>query len=480
MTWSNQLQRSLWQSATWVTAFGAVYLFSLDTALAQQIIYPIPLQQEWQQEFLEVTLENYRGLMEPALTPQEMDRLSNVRFEFPVGPHDQNFNFYSSSENRVVMPVASLLFFKDLAFAAAWLSLKGYSIIPLLDYASVFANGGLVRWPEEKRFPKDALGIPADAGSNAEVVKRYQEMVVDIVLFVLAHELGHIMQGFEEIGDYDRHCWEDRPKKKGRKKDSDCLRKLGRLRQVEQSADSFALELFRRINRPPLGLPIFFSITSRLQPVGEFALSNKDWDLWVLGKREHPLDGRRIQAAANFIAANRADFEKGLRNPATASTRITNSVSEFTKLASLVDDRSLFVTQADCTLTYGPEDLMPRKGAVLDVVPRDGERFVAKPWSGVYEGTVVGNKIGQSTAIRLILRRDGARLTGDTQYLCFRGRVDGSITGDMAAVRWTVGNIRRTLTMHAEAAGASIRATWRSDTDEGGDGTVTATRVSSP
>lgn len=457
MKWSNRLWRALWRWATLATVIGWVSAFGVDTTLAQELNYPIPLQQEWQEEFREFTLAHYQKLMQPALTEQEMDRLRNVRFEFPVGPHDQNFNFYSSANNRVLIPVASLLFFKDLAFASAWLSVNGYSTIPMLDYVSILSHGGLARWPREKRFPKDALGIPANADKNSKVMKRYEDILAGMVMFVVGHELGHLMHGFEGPNSKD----------------------LNRRRQSERNADHFALEIFRRMNWPPIPVSLFFAISSRQIPAAGFNGSEESWRSWV-SQRTHPLDGERIQAAARFIAANSNDFEKGFRNPSTAPAIIMKLVKEMSDLASLVDDRTLSMRQADCTLTYIPEDLLPRLGSVPDVVPRPGELFASGPLSGVYEGTVVGHKLGQSTAIRLILRRDGSLLTGDTQYLCFRGRVDGSITGNIAVVRWTIGNIRRMLTMQAEAEGATIRGTWRSDTDEGGDGAVTATRVSSP
>ncbi len=454
---SNGLWGALWRWVTFAAVAGWISAFGVDAALAQELNYPTALQQDWQQEFREFTLDHYQKLMQPALTPQEMERLRDVRFEFPVGPHDQNFNFYSSADKRVIMPVASLLFFKDLAFACAWLSVNGYSTMPVFDYVSILSHGGLARWPQEKRFPKDALGIPADAGKDPRVMKRYEDILAGMVMFVVGHELGHIMYGFEGPNSKD----------------------LERRRQSERDADHFALEIFRRMNWPPIPVSPFFTIISRQVPVAGFAGSEESWRSWI-NQRTHPLDGERIQAAARFIAANRPDFEKGYRNSSTAPLLLMQLINDMNKLARLVDDRSLAVTQADCTLTYIPEDLLPRKGDVLEVRPRPGERFASEPLSGVYEGTVVGHNLGESTAIRLILRRDGSRLTGDTQYLCFRGKLAGSITGHSAVVRWTVGNIRRMLTMQAEPEGTTIHGTWRSDTDAGGDGTVKATRLSAP
>jgi hypothetical protein len=446
------------RGAACLASFGAVYTFALGTAFAQQITYPLALQQEWQREFREFTLENYRGLMQPVLTPREAQRLRPVRFEFAVGPHDQTFNFSSYSDDRVLMPVASLLFFKDVALANAWLSVHGFSTLAVLDYVSIAAHGGLARWPQDRRLPREALGIPADAGKDPRVLARYEQYLLDIVLFVLGHELGHIMHGFEGPNSNDPE----------------------RRRQSERDADGFALELFRRMKRPPLGAPLFFATTARLLPVANFAGNRADWHSW-LTRRTHPLDGERIRAAVQFIDRHRADFEQGFKQPLLAGARLGGMSVELRALADNVDDVSASLTQADCAATYVPEDLLPRKGNFPEVGPRPGERFAAAPFSGVYEGTVVANKSGRSTAVRLVLRREGNRLTGDTQYLCFRGRVDGEIAGDTAFVRWYVGNIRRSISIRSDASGVGVNATWRSDDIAvGGDGSITATRVSLP
>jgi hypothetical protein len=439
-------------------AAAAVYAHTPGTACAQQISYPAALQQEWQQEFREFTLDNYRGLMQPVLTPQEAQRLRRVRVEFPVGPHDQGFNFFSSSDGRVIMPVASLLFFKDLALAHAWLSLHGYSTLVVLDYVSIAAHGGLARWPQDRRLPKEALGIPANAGKDPRVAARYEQYLLDIVLFVLGHELGHILHGFEGPTSKD----------------------FERRRQAERDVDRFALELFRRMRRPPLGAAIFFSTTSRQLPVAQVAGNPADWRAWS-EKRTHPLDGERIRAAAQFIDRHRGDFEQGFRQPALASALLAGMLAELRRLADTVDDISALLTHADCAATYLPEDLLPRKGNFPEVGPGPGERFPAAPFSGVYEGTVVANKSGRSTAVRLVLRREGNRLRGETQYLCFRGRVDGEIAGETAFVRWYVGDIRRSMSLRSDASGARVDATWRSDNFAvGGDGSLAATRVSLP
>lgn len=420
-----------------------------------QLEYPLALQQEWQQEFREFTLMNYRGLMQPLLTPAEARRLGNVQVDFPVAPHDQSFNFHSYSDGRVVMPVASLLFYKDLAFSQAWLSTHGYSTQPVLDYVSILAHGGLERWPEAQRLPRPALGIPANAGEDARVVARYEQYLLDVVLFILGHELGHILHGFEGPNSPD----------------------FARRRQSERAADEFSLELFRRLQRPPLGAPLYFATTSRLLPVANFAGDRADWDAWLM-QRTHPLDGERIGAAAQFIEQHRADFARGFAQPGTAALRLDATLLELRNLAAIADDRSASLTQADCVATYLPPDLKPRRGNIPDINAQPGERFANVPYSGVYEGKLRSSKSGQSTALRLVLRREGSSITGESQYLCFRGRVDGEVADDGSAfLRWYVGSIRRSISARSDALGRRIDATWKSDDPAvGGDGDLTVVR----
>ena len=422
---------------------------------APQLHFPLALQQEWQEEFREFTLDNYRGLMQPLLTPAEAPRLGNVRVDFPVGPHDHSFNFHSYSDGRVVMPVASLLFYKDLAFSQAWLSANGYSTQPALDYVSILAHGGLERWPEDQRLPKQALGIPANAGDDAMVVALYEQYFLDIVLFILGHELGHILHGFEGPNSSD----------------------FAMRRRAELAADAFALELFRRMQRPPLGASLYFATTSRLLPIANFAGDRADWDAWLM-QRTHPLDGERIGAAAQFIGQHRADFEKRFAQPGTAALRLDATLLELRTLAEIVDDRSASLTQADCAATYLPQDLEPRVGNIPDINARPGERFADEPYSGVYEGKLRSNKSGESTALRLVLRRDGGSITGESQYLCFRGRVDGKAADDGTAfLRWYVGSIRRSISARSDTLGHRIEAAWRSDDPAvGGDGDLNVAR----
>lgn len=443
-----------------VTLSGCTVLWVTATAYALAasdlpVEYPLAMQREWQQEFREFTVENYVGMMQPELTSDEARRLGGVRFEFPVGADDPGIGFHSTSDGRVVLPVSTLLFYKDVTFSQAWLSTNGYSTMPALDFVTIAAHGGLARWPADLRLPKAALGIPAAGGNDSRVMARYEQYLLDLVLFVVGHELGHILHGFEGPNSAD----------------------YGIRRQSERRADGFALELFRRMQRPPLGIALYFATTSRLQPVASRGEDTDDWTAWRQ-RSTHPLDGERIGAAAQAIERNRTDFVRGFASPATGPVRLTQVIGELNALASVVDDRSAALTQADCTATYLPADLLPRKADFPDIDAQPGEQFLAVAYSGIYDGKIVANKSGDSTALRLVLRRNGNQITGETQYLCFRGRLNGEAAPDGSAVLfWQVGAIRRSVSARSDASGGRIDATWRSENvAAGGDGSLMGIR----
>ncbi len=417
----------------------AAALAWVGAAVAAPPGYPLALQQEWQQEFSEFTQDNFRGLLAPLLTADEQQRLRGLRFEFPLGAREQPMDFHAVSDGRVVLPVESLLLLKDLAGASAWLSLRGHAVAPVFDYAAVLANGGLAAWPAARRLPKDALGVPAQLGGDAATLKRYEDLLLSSVLFIVGHELGHLLHGIE-----------------------DPARATPAARQAaERRADAFALELFRRAQLAPFGAAFFFGVGSRLVPLAGLTGDEARWRARVAAA-SHPLDGDRIAAAADAMAARQRDFERAFTNPQTAPARVQGLIAELRKLAELVGRREAAILQADCALTYEPDDLLPRRDALFDLRPAAGERFAAEAWSGVHEGEVTVAASGQRTALRAILRRDGERLLGATQHLCFRGRLDGRIVGDRASLVWSVGDSRRSLNLGVDASGRVLDGRWQS------------------
>jgi hypothetical protein len=439
-------------------AAGAWLLLALALSLGMQVTraaepgYTLAEQREWQDEFRGFVQENYRGLMEPHLNAQERQRIGAYRFDFPVEARPSAFDFQANSRGEIVLPVESLLLLKDLALAQAWLSLRGYSLSPVLEYAAVLGNGGLAQWPATRRLPKAALGLPADAGRDLVVAARYEQILLGSVLFLVGHELGHLHDGFRDWNHADR----------------------ARRRDAERRADAFAFELMKRAGLAPAAVASFFGVASRLVPLAQVS-SEAAW-LERIDASTHPLDGERISAAADFIDARRADFYRAFKSPADAPQRVDKLVFELRQVAKGVSDRAAATTQADCALTLRPDDLLPRRGDSFDLRPAAGERLPSGPWSGIYDGRVSVDAAGTSAPLRLLMRRDGTQVVAETQHLCFRGRAQGRFDGTHAELVWTVGAAQRALSLTLGPDGA-MRGRWKSLHDAAAEGSWIAAPV---
>ena len=105
-------------------------------------------------------------------------QLAGVRIEFPREDPSLPLNFYSqSASKRVVAPVSSLRFLRDIVAAYAWLSNEGYDLQPVTDYLCMIKY----QWPERMQggphAPLEALGVPADALEDQAVMARFSATI---------------------------------------------------------------------------------------------------------------------------------------------------------------------------------------------------------------------------------------------------------------------------------------------------------------
>lgn len=176
----------------WFGCVVVALLFFSNVANAATVpLYSKTTIAEWEPEFRSMIEENYARLFQPKLSNDEARRLRAIRFVFPVDPENVLFKFSSSPDGTVRMPVASLLFLKDLANAQAWLELSSYSAQPVLDYFAIIRQGRLAEWPQAERLPMTALRVPAEEIKTGRVLARRNDILEKTLFFILAHELGH-------------------------------------------------------------------------------------------------------------------------------------------------------------------------------------------------------------------------------------------------------------------------------------------------
>ncbi len=239
----------------------------------------------------------YRETILPQLTEAERAALSEVKIEVPaVGRRGDPFEFYRS-ENTVYLPALSLRFFADLCLANAWLNAHGYDGTTVRDYVGLFFREATVS-PSAPLHPIfESLGIPANARDETAVSNRVDRNFGNTVVFLLAHELGHVL-------------------KKHRNDAGDPA--LQRKQEIE--ADQFAIDVMRRIGQIPLGLEFWFDLERiRYQAPREIP-SDSEWQKYLSGL-DHPVTTERLNALADAIEKAPDSFARNQTNQALWTAR---------------------------------------------------------------------------------------------------------------------------------------------------------------
>ena len=356
--------------------------------------------------------ENLREVIWPKLTPEERKALAGVRLAFPLEDASHPMNFYARPDDKpVLMPISSLRFFGDLALANAWLNRNDYTLDTITDYLGMLKY----QWPGKLKGkphrPLDALKIPATAREEAGVHNIFQRAFGTGVVYVLAHELGHLFHRHGAYADIS----------------------LEAARHNEEQADEFALEIMRRIGDAPLGMPLFFSILAQLEPyTGDTGYAEPI-------ERTHPVTAGRIRAIADALEANTADYARTSTDIAITRLKLKDIALRLRTIALVLADT-------------GAQDLMRQKGLTATestLGPRRiGERISAasaprstgghEPFDGAYVGEWFNTK-GTSFEGDLILKRRAANVTGTFSFGAGNVTFDGVVDGEQLHFNWKWG-----------------------------------------
>ena len=219
----------------------------------------------------------------PVLTREELARLGEFQFDFPLPRgNDDALNFAATTDGRyLIMPLMSLKFLEDMTTAYAWLFQNGMSLSTIDLY---FA---MLRYREPARFPGgrppkilDALGVPHDAYKTS---KQVDEMSLalrnEAIAFVIAHELGHILYRHKPVDQLtSRQALAD-----------------------EMQSDRFALDLMKRTSTPPFGPLLFFQGQLYMLLHRHEFPDEEAWQRYIQNRMTHPISIDRMKAMANFM-----------------------------------------------------------------------------------------------------------------------------------------------------------------------------------
>ncbi len=418
-----------------------------------ETFYPERTLTYWQSRYPDNVRWNFDHLLMKHLTAEERRAVGSVELQFPPiasGQHSP-INFYATERPRsIVMPVLSIKLFDDIAIASAWLLFNGFSQETLYNYLSMIKYKDPDSLPG-KRFPPplEALQIPADALSDQRVDSLSQKILKSAIVFILAHELGHLRH---------RHPGYDIP--------------MHQARQNELQADHFAIEMMRRIGVAPMGITQFFMAALYLSSHrGDFS-TDAQWEAYLRTRSTHPLSPQRMRELSLQLKAHAADFARTEPDIRKAVARINYVAGQLDIIADILTDRDIQKSIAHIGRTMEPAYLNPRPeggtGPQLKDRGQDGSRS-GQAFSGLYEGAF-GSRGGEGVTIAVRFERNNQNVVGEYTYGLGAGKINGIVEKNRLYFQWQEGATHGRGLFEASQDGLRFQGSWGYDQsrDNGG------------
>jgi hypothetical protein len=285
-------------------------------------LYDAPTAAYWRTRYVPNLRWNLDRLVLPNLTAEEQRAVTGVGAHFPLRDDADPFAYYVAGQPPVItISVSSIRFLDDLAIGLAWLDRHGCSVEPVAQYASVLKYRRPADFPGGRYpLPLPSLGIPGDALRDAAVDQSAQRMLKSAVVFMFAHELGHIIQGHPRYGtpiggtDAQEH---------------------------ELAADRFAIEICRRVGVVPDGVVPLFLAASYLTPHrGDFETESL-WNDYLVTEAPHPVTARRLRALVLELSRNPDEFTRREPRRTKAIQRVQVAADRLSAMAPLLEDPDL-------------------------------------------------------------------------------------------------------------------------------------------
>lgn len=395
----------------------------------------------WAERYRPGILSNLDEVLRPVLTREELRRLRDLRIDIPLrAASGHPLDFYALASGTVVLPAMSLKFLDDLSVAFAWLNRNGYSPETVQEYVGMLKYGreaDFGRWPA----PLRALRIPEDALKDPAVDGLSQKIFKSAVIFILLHEMGHVLHGHPGYGPLVRRA---------------------DARANEAQADAFALEVMRRLPAQPTGMFLFFQLMAYAGPNrGDFD-GDAAWRQ-AMERATHPVTPDRMRAIADILRRHADGFAVEYENRRTGRENVLFTADQIALVAETLSDPDLQKLVAMTSRRATLAGLAPRRhGEKLGAVSSSG----SAAFSGTYDGSIEIQ--GQSFDVRLALVRDGVRVAGLFSIGAGVGELDGRIEGEKLYYSWRSGGDTGRGTMVRDGDALAGRWGYRGSADDGG------------
>lgn len=394
----------------------------------------------------------YHDTVLPQLNDQERSALSTIKIEVPIsGPNGDPFEFYTDG-STIYLPALSLRFYSDLCVANAWLNAHGFDGTTVRDYVGWLFRQAAASSKAPLPPVFRTLGVPDNAREEAAVANRADRNFGNTIVFLLAHELGHVL-------------------KKHRTDLSDPIQK----RNQEMEADQFAIEVMRRISQVPLGVELWFDVERirhfegvRHVAAGKFP-TETEWQKYI-GNLDHPVTTERLEALAVAIEKAADSFARNQTDQALWTQRY-RAWGEAFRLAAAqwTTNRIASMAEYSHVRDLSPADLKPRQAAFT--IPGMSEQ--EPEFNGLFAARRTAANGGQDI-VDLLLLRTGDEVIGGYK----NGKVDGFIQGEVrnGVLHFTWREGRANGRGIAQSEGETLRGTWGTGDSEQGGGEWTGVR----
>ncbi len=407
---------------------------------------------------------NVHDLLMQRLTPEELAPLEGLRLELPLidpqARYQTPLSFYAiSSPPQIVVPILSVKFLDDLSIASAWLEENGFSQETILDYAALlkYSNGDRFaggRFPD----PLTALQIPDNALDDPRVDDLSQKILKSSLVWVLAHELGHVCYGHQGYSGITMES----------------------AQQHEADADAFATEMFRRIGTYPGGMALLFLVFSRLSPNrGDFA-TEEAWRDYMTHQTTHPISRARLRAIAEDLRSDPHGFAGAEPDQAAAAQAVLYIAGEIENIVEKLDDPDLQRLLRARAAATDLEALAPRRIGETVVSGMRGGRG-EQPFEGVYGGPHTRNLAAGGTETLdsvLVLERGGDNVSGRFGFGVGEGALHGQVIDGVLYFDWEWGDSHGKGRFEATTA-AAFDGEWGYDDERDGGGVWSGLRADS-
>ena len=208
------------------------------------------------------------------------------------------------STGSVHVPMESVRFIDDLAILQAWFDRHGCAAEHIHIYLWALLRQGRPLPP-----PLIAFGLDRDRALADHFVDDVSGKILkSSILFILAHEMGHVILGHRGQGEID---WV-------------------RSQRQEINADAFALDHFARIGAPPAGMAIYFLASRWRDDVGVRA---------QIGT--HPVSPERIRAIAQRMLETPEAFSFAEPDPVREREQVLSLATDLHGIADITSDERM-------------------------------------------------------------------------------------------------------------------------------------------